>query len=84
MRILSGFSRRRLFGLSIASSAIPLALIALIPNLVVVVVLVVLLARAPGWPYVNRLHDRRARVDDDTRAASSPFSTPLSGSSCSP
>ena len=48
LRILSGFSRRRLFGLSIVSAAIPLALIALIPNLVVTVVLVVLLFMPSG------------------------------------
>jgi dTMP kinase len=67
MRILSGFSRRRLFGLSIASSAIPLALIALIPNLVVVVVLVVLLGACAGVAYVTGYTIVGLEVDDDTR-----------------
>ena len=53
LRILCGFSRRRLFGLSIVSAAIPLALIALIPNLVVTVVLVVLLGACAGVAYVT-------------------------------
>jgi dTMP kinase len=67
MRILSGFSRRRLFGLSIAGSAIPLALIALIPNLVVVVVLVVLLGACAGVAYVTGYTIVGREVDDDTR-----------------
>jgi dTMP kinase len=67
MRILSGFSRRRLFGLSIAGSAIPLALIALIPNLVVVVVLVVLLGACAGVAYVTGYTIVGLEVDDDTR-----------------
>jgi dTMP kinase len=67
MRILSGFSRRRLFGLSIASAAIPLALIALIPNLVVVVVLVVLLGACAGVAYVTGYTIVGREVDDDTR-----------------
>ena len=67
MRILSGFSRRRLFGLSIDSSAIPLALIALIPNLVVVVVLVVLLGACAGVAYVTGYTIVGLEVDDDTR-----------------
>jgi len=41
--------------------AIPLALIALIPNLVVTVVLVVLLGACAGVAYRHRLHDRRTR-----------------------
>ena len=67
MRILSGFRQRRLFGLSIASSAIPLALIALIPNLVVVVVLVVLLGACAGVAYVTGYTIVGLEVDDDTR-----------------
>jgi dTMP kinase len=67
LRILSGFSRRRLFGLSIASAAIPLALIALIPNLVVVVVLVVLLGACAGVAYVTGYTIVGREVDDNTR-----------------
>jgi dTMP kinase len=38
-RVTGGFSRRRLFGLTLAATLVPLALAALIPNLVVVVFL---------------------------------------------
>ena len=67
MRILRGLSRRRLFGLSIASAAIPLALIALIPNLVVVVLLVVVLGAFAGVAYVTGYTIVGREVDDDTR-----------------
>ncbi|MFI5066775.1 MAG: dTMP kinase, partial [Streptosporangiales bacterium] len=73
MRILSGFSRRRLFGLSIVASAIPLALIALIPNLVVVVVLVVLLGACAGVAYVTGYTIVGREVDDDTRGRTFAF-----------
>ena len=73
MRILRGFSRRRLFGLSIAASAIPLALIALIPNLVVVVVLVVLLGACAGVAYVTGYTIVGREVDDDTRGRTFAF-----------
>jgi dTMP kinase len=73
MRMLSGFSRRRLFGLSIASAAIPLALIALIPNLVVVVVLVVLLGACAGVAYVTGYTIVGREVDDDTRGRTFAF-----------
>ena len=63
----AGFSRRRLFGLSIAFAAIPLALIALIPNLVVVAVLVVLLGACAGVAYVTGYTIVGLEVDDDTR-----------------
>jgi dTMP kinase len=73
LRILRGFSRRRLFGLSIAASAIPLALIALIPNLVVVVVLVVLLGACAGVAYVTGYTIVGREVDDDTRGRTFAF-----------
>lgn len=73
LRILRGFSRRRLFGLSIASAAIPLALIALIPNLVVVVVLVVLLGACAGVAYVTGYTIVGREVDDDTRGRTFAF-----------
>ena len=73
MRILRGFSRRRLFGLSIVASAIPLALIALIPNLVVVVVLVVLLGACAGVAYVTGYTIVGREVDDDTRGRTFAF-----------
>jgi dTMP kinase len=67
LRILRGFSRRRLFGLSIAFAALPLALIALIPNLVVVTVLVVLLGASAGVAYVTGYTIVGGEVDDQTR-----------------
>ncbi len=59
LRILSGFSRRRLFGLSIVSAAIPLALIALIPN--------------AGVAYVTGYTIVGLEVDDDTRGRTFAF-----------
>ncbi len=67
LRIMRGFSRRRLFGLSIAFAALPLALIALIPNLVVVTVLVVLLGACAGVAYVTGYTIVGSEVDDQTR-----------------
>ena len=64
---------RRPFGLSIAASAIPLALIALIPNLVVVVVLVVLLGACAGVAYVTGYTIVGREVDDDTRGRTFAF-----------
>jgi dTMP kinase len=73
LRILRGFSRRRLFGLTIAFAAIPLALIALIPNLVVVTVLVVLLGSCAGTAYVTGYTIVGLEVDDDTRGRTFAF-----------
>src|ERR1035438_10412587 len=73
LRILNGFSRRRLFGLSIASAAIPLALIALIPNLVVTVVLVVLLGACAGVANVTGYTIVGLEVDDATRGRTFAF-----------
>ncbi len=53
LRILRGFTRHRLFGLSIAFAALPLALIALIPNLVIVAILVLILGACAGVAYVT-------------------------------
>ncbi|MCW2905744.1 MAG: thymidylate kinase [Actinomycetia bacterium] len=73
LRILSGFSRRRLFGLSIVSAAIPLALIALIPNLVVTVLLTVLLGACAGVAYVTGYTIVGLEVDDNTRGRTFAF-----------
>jgi dTMP kinase len=73
LRILRGFSRRRLFGLAIAFAAIPLALIALIPNLVVVTALVVLLGSCAGIAYVTGYTIVGLEVDDDTRGRTFAF-----------
>jgi dTMP kinase len=73
LRILKGFSRRRLFGLSIVGAGIPLALIGLIPNLVVVVGLVVLLGACAGVAYVTGYTLIGLEVDDDTRGRTFAF-----------
>jgi dTMP kinase len=73
LRILRGFSRRRLFGLTIAFAAIPLALCALIPNLVVVTILVVLLGSCAGIAYVTGYTIVGLEVDDDTRGRTFAF-----------
>jgi dTMP kinase len=73
LRILRGFSRRRLFGLTIAFAAIPLALCALIPNLVVVTILVVLLGSCSGIAYVTGYTIVGLEVDDDTRGRTFAF-----------
>jgi dTMP kinase len=73
LRMLAGFSRRRLFGLSIVSAAVPLVLIGLIPNLVVVVLLVVLLGALAGIAYVTGYTIVGVEVDDDTRGRTFAF-----------
>jgi dTMP kinase len=67
LRILHGFSRHRLFGLSIAFAALPLALIAVIPNLAIVAVLVLVLGACAGIAYVTGYTIVGTDVDDDTR-----------------
>jgi dTMP kinase len=73
LRILRGFSRRRLFGLSIAFAGVPLALIALIPNLAVVTILVVLLGASAGVAYATGYTIIGSEVDDDTRGRTFSF-----------
>jgi dTMP kinase len=73
LRVLNGFSRRRLFGLSIAAASVPLALVALIPNLVVVAILVVLLGASAGVAYVTGYTIIGSEVDDDTRGRTFAF-----------
>jgi dTMP kinase len=73
LRILRGFSRRRLFGLSIVGAGVPLILIALIPNLVIVVFLVVLLGAFAGIAYVTGYTIVGTEVDDQTRGRTFAF-----------
>jgi dTMP kinase len=73
LRILRGFSRRRLFGLSIAFAAIPLALIGLIPNLVVVTILVLVLGACAGVAYNTGYTIVGSEVDDQTRGRTFAF-----------
>jgi dTMP kinase len=73
LRILRGFSRRRLFGLSIVGAGVPLVLIGLIPNLVIVVLLVVLLGALAGIAYVTGYTIVGTEVDDETRGRTFAF-----------
>ncbi|HEY8042786.1 MAG TPA: dTMP kinase, partial [Streptosporangiaceae bacterium] len=73
LRILSGFSRHRLFGLSIVGAGIPLVLIGLIPSLVAVVLLVILLGAFAGIAYVTGYTIVGREVDDDTRGRTFAF-----------
>jgi dTMP kinase len=72
-RLLKEFSLRRQFGLAIASAAVPLALIGLVPNLVAVVLLVVLLGAFAGIAYVTGYTIVGREVDDDTRGRTFAF-----------
>jgi dTMP kinase len=66
-KVLGSFSRRRLFGITIAAAAVPLALIGLVPILGVVVLLVVLLGALSGIAYSTGFTIVGLEVDDDTR-----------------
>ena len=73
LRILRGFSRRRLFGVSIMFAALPLAIIALIPNLVLVVILTIVLGACAGVAYVTGYTVIGLEVDDETRGRTFAF-----------
>jgi dTMP kinase len=66
-KVFGNFSRRRLFGLSIAAAAVPLALIGLVPVLAAVVLFVVLLGALSGIAYSTGFTIVGLVVDDDTR-----------------
>jgi dTMP kinase len=66
-KVLGNFSRRRLFGLTIAAAAVPLALIGLVPVLGLVVLFVVLLGALSGIAYATGFTIVGLEVDDDTR-----------------
>ena len=70
---LHGFSRHRLFGLAIATAAVPLALIALIPNLVVVTIFVIALGACAGIAYMTGYTIVGLEVADDTRGRTLAF-----------
>jgi dTMP kinase len=61
------FSRRRLFGVTLTASAVPLAMIALVPNMVVVTVFVFLMGVISGTAYPTGFTLVGLEVDDDTR-----------------
>ncbi len=73
LRVLRGFSRRRLFGVSIMFAALPLAIIALVPNLVLVVILTVVLGACAGVAYVTGYTVIGLEVDDATRGRTFAF-----------
>ncbi len=66
-RFLKDFSRRRLFGVAIVCAAIPLAIIALVPNLVIVTLLVVLIGTMGGIAYATGFTIVGLEVDDSIR-----------------
>jgi dTMP kinase len=66
-KLLGSFSRRRLFGLTIAAAAVPLALIGLVPVLGVVVLFVALLGALSGIAYSTGFTIVGLEVDDGTR-----------------
>ena len=66
-RPFGDFSRRRLFGLSLTASAVPLALIGLVPNLIFVVLMVTLLGLFAGIAYPTGFTIVGLEVDDETR-----------------
>jgi len=66
-RFLKDFSRKRLFGVAIVGASIPLALIAVIPNLVIVTLLVVVIGAMGGVAYATGFTIVGLEVDDDTR-----------------
>jgi len=70
---LRDFSLRRMFGLSITASAVPLALIALIPNLALLVIFVIMLGALAGISYATGLTLVGLEVDDDTRGRTFAF-----------
>jgi dTMP kinase len=70
---LKGFSLRRLFGLSIAVAAVPLALIALVPNLALVTLFVVVLGALAGIAYVTGNTIVGLEVDDEIRGRAFAF-----------
>ncbi|HUK68941.1 MAG TPA: dTMP kinase [Streptosporangiaceae bacterium] len=72
-RVLKEFSRRRLFGLSIAAAGIPLALMALIPNLVVLTFLVVVLGGLAGIAYATGYTIVGLEVEDSLRGRTFAF-----------
>jgi dTMP kinase len=72
-RVLRGFSRRRLFGVSIMFAALPLAAVALIPNLVVTVILVIVIGACAGVAYVTGYTTIGLEVDDEARGRTFAF-----------
>jgi dTMP kinase len=73
LRVLRGFSRRRLFGFSIVLAAVPLAIIAVIPSLVLTIILTIVLGGCAGVAYVTGYTTIGLEVDDETRGRTFAF-----------
>jgi dTMP kinase len=73
LRVLRGFSRKRLFGVSIMFASLPLAAAALIPNLVLTVILVIAVGACAGVAYVTGYTEIGLEVDDLTRGRTFAF-----------
>jgi dTMP kinase len=73
LRVLRGFSRRRLFGLSIMFAALPLAAVAVIPSLVLTVMLVIVIGACAGVAYVTGYTVIGLEVNDETRGRTFAF-----------
>ncbi len=72
-RLFKDFSRRRLFGISIVAAAVPLALIALIPNLIMVALLVVFIGALAGIAYSTGFTVVGLEVADEARGRTFAF-----------
>jgi dTMP kinase len=66
-RPFGDFSRRRLFGVTLTASAIPLALIGLVPNIIMLTVFVLILGLVSGVAYPTGFTIVGLEVDDETR-----------------
>ena len=66
-RPFGNFSRRRLFGVMLTASAVPLAMIALVPNLAVITIFVFLMGVISGTAYPIGFTIVGLEVDDETR-----------------
>ncbi|MFG1946150.1 dTMP kinase [Nonomuraea sp. NPDC048826] len=73
LRLLSGLSRRRLFGLSLVVAGLVLAAIALIHNLVIVVILTVMLGACAGIAWIIGYTLIGLEVEDQLRGRTFSF-----------
>jgi dTMP kinase len=72
-RLLAGFSRRRLFGLAIVGAGLSLSLLALVPNLVIVVLLTWVLGALTGVAWVTGYTLLGLEVQDELRGRTFAF-----------
>jgi dTMP kinase len=72
-RLLYGFSRRRLFGLSIIGAGAALAVLALVPDLVLALLMAVVLGAFSGLAWVTGYTLLGAHVSDDVRGRTFSF-----------